>query len=151
MDSSELPSRLIEQVTEMGDSAFSKDSRHLLTSGRAEKEKKSRVSHVFIVVCVPCLLTRRSIAYATEAARPMSRSSGWGGTGSSAPGVSSQVRRRRTTSPVCPIVEHSANEEGGYSLRVIIIMPRRLRVKEVVAFFENPNMSARASPSTVEV
>jgi hypothetical protein len=41
---------------------------------------------------------------------------------------------------VCPIVEHSANEEGSHALRVIIIMPRRLLVKEVVAIQKRLNL-----------
>jgi hypothetical protein len=35
---------------------------------------------------------------------------------------------------VRPVVEHSAKEEDRNALRVIIIMQRRLRVEEILAF-----------------
>lgn len=40
---------------------------------------------------------------------------------------------------VCPVVEHPAEEEDRDALRVIFIMPCRLRVKEVLCF-ENPKV-----------
>jgi hypothetical protein len=53
---------------------------------RAEKGKTLDQSYHHRSLRVTfCLLTMRSLAYTFEAVRPMLRSSGWGGTGSSAP------------------------------------------------------------------
>jgi hypothetical protein len=55
---------------------------------------------------------------------------------------------------VCPVVEHIADEEDRDSLRVIIV-PRRLRIKKVMAFLRIQNVSLcqppRARSRTLEL
>jgi hypothetical protein len=46
---------------------------------------------------------------------------------------------------VCPVVEHIAKKEDRGDFQ-IVIMTRRLWVKEILAFFENQNISAHSNP-----
>jgi len=78
----ELPTSLVQQVTEIRDRAFFAviESHHL----SARKDSSSVFRHSLSL----SLLTMTSVLYAMEDARPKLQSSGFGGTGTSAPGIS---------------------------------------------------------------
>jgi hypothetical protein len=96
--SSELPTCLIEQVTKISDRAFFSIAHHL----RWERKICQQGNHL---IRVPLLfLTMMSAMYAIEAARPVLRSSGWGGTGSSAPGISCAIGSSQTVENTCSMM-----------------------------------------------
>jgi hypothetical protein len=92
MYSNELPTRLVEQVTKIGDrTLLTIEETHHLSAREIEKKEKSGQSSSSSLSLFEfrfCPLTWRSVMYAVWAAQPMFRSNGWGGTGSSAPGTS---------------------------------------------------------------
>ena len=93
--SNEFPPCLIEQVTKIGDCAlFAIIEGHHLWRER----QTCQLSHFLIQVP---LLTELSIRYTNEAARPMLRRSGLGGTGSSAPGISCAAGSPQTVENTC--------------------------------------------------
>jgi hypothetical protein len=91
MYSNELPTRLIEQVTKIGDrTLLTIEQTHHLSAREIEKKGK-KVGSVLSSSQFEfrfCPLTRMSVWYANWAVWPMFRSNGWGGAGSSAPGTS---------------------------------------------------------------
>ena len=159
----ELPASLIKQVTKIGDRAFLtiEETHHLLTDARGTRKRQREGIRIDIVVRVLSFyLTRRSAQYTFETERPMLRSSGSGGTGHSAPGISCVAGSSQANSVICSRIsswvsapaaarrclsmvrQYSSAQLWSTLLRrkteanfQIVIMTRRFWVKEILAFF----------------
>ena len=98
--SSELPTCLTEQVAEISDRAFfSINVAHHLRWERKIYQQSHRQFQVPLL-----FLTMMSAMYAIEAARPVLRSNGSGGTGNSAPGISCATGSSQTVENTCSMM-----------------------------------------------